>query len=377
MKAMVYTSYGPPEVVQLKAVEKPTPKNNEVLVRIEAAVVSRGDCTARKGSPVSIRLATGLVRPKKPILGTNLAGEIEAVGKAVTRFKPGDQVFAATGAGFGAHAEYLCLPDDGALATKPANATYAEAAAICEGGLTALPFLRDQGKIQPGHHVLINGASGAVGSSAVQLAKSFGADVTGVCGPMNVDTRQVAGSRYGHRLHQADFTQTGQTYDLIFDTVGNGSFFRGKGVLKPGGIYVTTVLTLAIYPHMLWTAKIGNKRAIIAYSNFRPASEKAKDLLVLKALVEAGTLKPVIDRCFPMDQTVEAHRRVETGRKTGNVVIHVDHHERTRRIAVPLAARNAPLRVCGKSLVGPPSSRLTWAEAHPSQKRASVLNKGT
>jgi NADPH:quinone reductase-like Zn-dependent oxidoreductase len=325
MNAMVYTRYGPPEVVQRTEVDQPTPQDNEVLVRIDAAVVSRGDCTARKGSPLSIRLATGLVRPKKPILGTNLAGEIEAVGKAVTRFKPGDQVFAATGAGFGAHAEYLCLPEDGALAAKPANATYAEAAAICEGGLTALPFLRDQGKIQPGHYVLINGASGAVGSAAVQLAKTFGAIVTGVCSTANVALVRSLGADTVIDYTKADFTQTGQTYDLIFDTVGNGSFSRCKGVLKPGGIYVTTVLTLAIYPHMLWTAKIGDKRAIIAYSNFRPASEKAKDLLVLKELTEAGSLKPIIDRCFPMDQTVEAHRHVETGHKTGSVVISVNH----------------------------------------------------
>ena len=270
-------------------------------------------------------MATGLLRPKKPILGTNLAGEIEAVGKAVTRFRPGDQVFAATGAGFGAHAEYRCLPEDGALAAKPVNASYAEAAAICEGGLTALPFLRDHGKIQPGHHILINGASGAVGASAVQLAKAFGAIVTGVCSTANVELVRSLGADTVIDYTKADFTQTDQTYDLIFDTVGNGSFSRCKGVLKPGGIYLTTVLTLAIYPHMLWTAKIGDKRAIIAYSNFRPASEKAKDLLVLKELTEAGSLKPIIDRCFPMDQTVEAHRRVETGHKTGNVVISVNH----------------------------------------------------
>ena len=324
MNAMVYTRYGPPEVVQLKEVATPTPKDNEVLVRIGAAVVSRGDCAARKGSPVSIRLATGLRRPKKPILGTNLAGEIEAVGKAVIRSRPGDQVFAATGAGFGAHAEYRCLPEDGALAAKPVNASYAEAAAICEGGLTALPFLRDHGKIQPGHHILINGASGAVGASAVQLAKAFGAIVTGVCSTANVELVRSLGADTVIDYTKADFTQTGQTFDLIFDTVGNGSFSRCKGVLKPGGIYLTTVLTLAIYPHMLWTAKIGDKRAIIAYSNFRPASEKAKDLLVLKELTEAGSLKPIIDRCFPMDQTVEAHRRVETGHKTGNVVISVN-----------------------------------------------------
>jgi len=325
MKAMVYTSYGPPEVVHLTEVAKPTPKSNEVLVRIDAAVVSRGDCAARAGSPVSIRLATGLIRPRKQILGTNLAGEIEAVGTAVTRFKPGDQVYAATGAEFGAHAEYLCLPEDGALEVKPANVSYAEAAAICEGGLTALPFLRDQGKIQPGDHVLINGASGAVGSSAVQLAKSFGAVVTGVCGPLNVDLVRSLGADTVIDYSQEDFTQAGQTYDLILDMVGNGSFSRSKGVLQPGGNYVTTVLTPTIYPHMLWTAKVGNKRAIITYSNFRPAREKANDLRILTSLVEAGTLKPVIDQCFPLTQAAEAHRRVETGRKTGNVVLQVEH----------------------------------------------------
>ncbi|MFN8661485.1 MAG: NAD(P)-dependent alcohol dehydrogenase [Thermomicrobiales bacterium] len=325
MNAVVYTRYGPPEVVHLMEVGKPTPRENAVLVRIDAAVVSRGDCAARAGSPVSIRLATGLVRPRKPILGTNLAGEVEAIGAAVTRFKPGDQVWAATGAEFGAHAEYLCLPEDGALAAKPANVTYAEAAAICEGGLTALPFLRDQGKIQRGHHVLINGASGAVGSSAIQLARSFGAEVTGVCGATNVALVRSLGADAVIDYTQEDFTQAGKSYDLILDTAGNCPFSRVKGVLKPGGIFVTTVLTPTIYPHMLWTARIGNKRAIITYSNFRPDREKANDLLVLKALVEAGTLKPVIDQCFPLAQAAEAHRRVESGRKTGNVVLQVEH----------------------------------------------------
>ena len=295
-------------------------------MRIDAAVVSRGDCTARKGAPVSIRLATGLLRPKKPILGTNLAGEIEAVGKAVTRFSPGDQVFAATGAGFGAHAEYLCLPEDGALAAKPANATLCGSRRHLRRGIDRSPVPArsgedpawtprlDQWRVRRGRQRLPS-----------SWPRAFGAIVTGVCSTANVELVRSLGADTVIDYTKADFTQTGQTYDLIFDTVGNSSFSRCKGVLKPGGIYLTTVLTLAIYPHMLWTAKIGDKRAIIAYSNFRPASEKAKDLLVLKALTEAGSLKPIIDRCFPMDQTVEAHRHVETGHKTGTVVISVNH----------------------------------------------------
>ena len=259
-------------------------------MRIDAAVVSRGDCTARRGAPVSIRLATGFVRPKKPILGTNLAGVIAAIGKAVTRYQAGDQVYAATGAGFGAHAEYICLPEDGAMAAKPANATYAEAAAICEGGLTALPFLRDQGKMQPGHHVLINGASGAVGSSAVQLAKAFGADVTGVCGPSNVGLVRSLGADTVIDYTKEDFTQSGQTYDIIFDTVGNCSFSRCRGAeawrdLSDNGAHAGDLSAHAV------DGKVGGKRAIIAYSNFRPASEKTDDLLVLKALTEAGKLE--------------------------------------------------------------------------------------
>ncbi len=327
MKAIIYTAYGPPDVLRLAAVPTPTPKNNEVLVRIHAAVVSRGDVTARRGSPFSIRLATGLLRPKKPILGTNLAGVITAVGKEVTRYKAGDEVFAATGADFGAHAEYICLPEDGALAPKPVNATYVDAAAICEGGLTALPFLRDQGKMQPGHHVLINGASGAVGSSAVQLAKAFGAEVTAVCGPGNLELVKSLGADTVIDYRSQDFTQSGQTYDIILDTVGNCPFARCRSSLREEGTYVTTVLTLAVYPQMLWTSKMGHKKARIAFSNFRPARDKVADLLLLKSLTETGKLVAVVDKRFPMAQAAEAHRRVESGHKTGNVVITMDHFE--------------------------------------------------
>jgi NADPH:quinone reductase-like Zn-dependent oxidoreductase len=307
-------------VLQLKAVAAPAPKDNEVLIRVYAAAVSSTDVNLRGGDRL-MRLAFGLRRPRRPILGTEFAGQIEAVGKDVQRFQVGDQVFAATGAGFGAHAESICLPEDGALALKPVNATYAEAAAICEGGLTALPFLRDTASIQRGDDVLINGASGAVGNAAVQLARVFGANVTGVCGPSSVDLVQSLGADRVIDYTQEDFTQTGQTYDIIFDAVGKSSFARAKRALKPGGVYLATVPSLALYAHVLWTWKFGDKKAKVAATGLRPASEKAKDLLVLKELTEAGTFRPVLDGCYPMERIAEAHRRVETGHKKGHVVV--------------------------------------------------------
>jgi NADPH:quinone reductase-like Zn-dependent oxidoreductase len=324
MKAVVYTTYGMPDVLHISEVPSPTPKNNEVLIRIHAAAVTTTDCKLRSGDKL-MRLVFGLRRPKRPILGTEFAGEIEAVGKEVQHYRLGDQVFAATGAGFGAYAEYICLPEDGALAPKPANATYAEAAAICEGGLTALPFLRDTGKIQRGHRVLINGASGAVGASAVQLAKVFGADVTGVCGPTNVELVRSLGADTVIDYSKEDFTRTGQLYDIIFDAVGKSSFSRCKGSLKPGGVYLATVPSLALYAHVLRTAKLSGKKAKVAATGLRPPSEKAKDLRYLADLTEAGTLKPTVDRSYPMAQVAEAHRHVETGHKRGTVVITMDN----------------------------------------------------
>jgi NADPH:quinone reductase-like Zn-dependent oxidoreductase len=323
MKAVVYTTYGTPDVLQISEVPTPTPKTNEVLIRIHAAAVTTTDCNLRGGDKL-MRLVFGLRRPKRQVLGTEFAGEIEAVGKDVTRFRAGDQVFAATGAGFGAHAEYICLPEDAALAPKPTNATYAEAAAICEGGMTALPFLRDTGKIQHGDRVLINGASGAVGASAVQLAKAFGADVTGVCGPTNVDLVRSLGADTVIDYSQTDFTRTGQLYDIIFDAVGKSSFSRCKDSLKPDGVYLATVPSLALYAHVLWTAKLGGKKAKVAATGLRPASEKVTDLRYLSGLAEAGTLTPTLDRSYPMTQVAEAHRHVETGHKKGSIVITMD-----------------------------------------------------
>lgn len=320
MNAIVYTTYGPPAVLHRKVVATPTPKDNEVLIRIHAAAVTTTDCNLRQGDNL-MRLAFGLRRPRRPILGTEFAGEIEATGNDVTRFHVGDQIYAATGAGFGAHAEYICLPEDGALARKPANASYAEAAAICEGGLTALPFLRDKGKIQPGHRVLINGASGAVGTSAVQLAKHVGAEVTGVCGPTNVELVKSLGAETAIDYTREDFTQTGQNYDIIFDAVGKSSFARCKGLLAPNGVYLATVPSLALFSHVLWTSRSGGKKAMVAATGMRPAHDQASDLLVLTELTEAGAFRPVVDRCYPVDQIAEAHRHVETGHKKGHVVV--------------------------------------------------------
>ena len=323
MKAVVYRSYGSPDVLKLEEIEKPTPRDNEVLIRIHATVATTAEIAGRKGDPFMVRFFTGLRGPRKTILGSEFAGEIEAVGKDVKRFREGDQVFAAPGTDFGSYAEYKCLPEEGALASKPANTTYEEAAAVCEGGLTALPFLRDAGKIQSGQHVLVNGASGSVGTSAVQLAKYFGAEVTGVCSTTNLEMVKSLGADEVIDYTKEDFTQTGRTYDIIFDAVGKSSFSRCKGSLTQRGVYLTTVPSLAIPLQMLWTSRIGGKKAKIAFTGLRPSNEKVKDLILLKELVEAGKITPIIDRSYPLEQIAEAHRYVEKGHKKGNVVITV------------------------------------------------------
>jgi NADPH:quinone reductase-like Zn-dependent oxidoreductase len=323
MKAIVYTKFGPPEVLQLQEVEKPTPKANEVLIKIYATTVVKEDPDMRSAPGFN-----GFLKPRNPILGQELAGEVESIGKDVTRFKPGDQVFGFDM--FGAYAEYKCMPENGALSIKPVNLSYEEAASIPNGALTALPFLRDKANIQSGQSVLIYGASGSVGSAAVQLAKYYGAKVTGVCSTANVEWVKSLGADQAIDYTKEDFTENGKTHDIIFDTVGKCSFSKSKGSLSNEGIYLTTVPTPAIMFQALWTAKSGGKKVKFAAAGLRPAREKIQDLAFLTTLIEAANLKPVIDRRYPLEHMAEAHRYVGQGHKKGNVVITVNHNDITK-----------------------------------------------
>ncbi|MFN8488911.1 MAG: NAD(P)-dependent alcohol dehydrogenase [Caldilineaceae bacterium] len=331
MKAMVYTEYGLPEVLQLKEVTKPTPKDNEVLVRVRATSVNFGDLMARNFKAISphefnmpslfwllAKVSFGLKRPKISILGSEFAGEVEAVGKAVKQFKKGDPVFGYPGQRFGAYAEYLCLPEDGVLAIKPANMSYAEAAVAPYGAIMALNLLRKV-NIQPGQKVLVNGASGAIGSAAVQIAKNFGAEVTGVCGAPRLAFVKALGADHVIDYAQEDFTQNGTRYDLIFDILGKGSFARCKSSLKPNGVMLFASFKMKQLFQMVWTSMTGGQKVICAIA---PGS--TSDLLAVKALIEAGKLKTIIDHCYPLEQAAEAHRYVETGHKKGSVAITID-----------------------------------------------------
>ncbi len=320
MKAIIYERYGGPDVVELKEVAKPAPKDNEVLIRIHATTVTTGDWRARSlnvpaGFGLMSRLFFGVSRPRQPILGTELAGKIESVGKDVSKFKVGDQVFAFSGAGMGCHAEYKCMPEDGAVALKPANLSYDEAAALSFGGTTALNFFR-RGKLQRGEKVLVNGASGGVGTAAVQLAKHFGADVTGVCSTANVELVRSLGATHVIDYTKEDFTKNGETYDVIVDTVGTAPFSRSKDSLKDGGRLLLVLGGLLDILQIPWVSMTSGRKVIAG-----PAAERAEDLRFLAGLAEAGEFKPVIDRRYPLEQIAEAHRYVDTGRKKGNVVI--------------------------------------------------------
>jgi NADPH:quinone reductase-like Zn-dependent oxidoreductase len=330
MKAIVYTEYGSPDILRLQEITKPAPKDNEVLIRVNATSVNYGDLVARNFKEISAReftmpfimwllakISFGLSKPNITVLGSEFSGEIEETGKNVKNFKPGDQVFGYLGQSMGAYAEYFCIPENGVVAIKPANMTYEEAAVVPYGAIMALSLLR-KANLQPGQKVLINGASGGIGSAAVQIARHLGAEVTGVCGTPRLNFVKSLGAAKVIDYTKEDFTQNGETYDLIFDILGKSSFSRCQNSLKQNGRYLLASFKMKQLLQMLWTSISGSKRVICAIA---PGS--VEDLNSVKELIEAGKIKAVIDRCYPMEQAGEAHRYVEEGHKKGNVAIAV------------------------------------------------------
>lgn len=321
MKAIVNTIYGPPEVLQLMEVEKPVPKDREVLIKIHATTVNRTDCGFRKPEYLIVRLISGLFKPKKTILGSELAGEIEAIGAGVKTFKPGDQVFGLSTFNFGTHAEYICMDEKKSIMAKPVNMTYDQAAAVCDGAFLALANIKKiDFKKTP--KILINGASGSIGSASVQLAKYYGAEITAVCNTKNLELVKSLGADFVIDYTKEDFTKKGRVYDVVLDVVGKSSFFRCKKILKPKGIYFSSelgYLSQNIFLALL-TPLLPGKKVL-----FPIPKDRKEDIQFFKELIEAGKYKAVIDRTYSLEQIVEATRYVETGEKTGNVVVHVAH----------------------------------------------------
>jgi NADPH:quinone reductase-like Zn-dependent oxidoreductase len=316
MKAVVCDRYGPPEVLRIEDIERPVPGPDEVLIRIRATTVNRSDTETRQGSPAVARLLTGLRRPRHRVLGTELSGDVEAAGPAVTEFRPGDAVFGVKAWKFGAHAEYICMRESAALAPKPAGVSYQEAAAVCDGVILALMGLRPA-DVRKGRSILVYGASGSIGTAAVQLSRYFGADVTAVCGTKNLDLVRSLGAEQVIDYTREDFTTNGQAYDVIFDAVGKHSFGRCRDSLNPGGIYLATD---GLHNLLLaqWT-RFGDKKVIFPI----PPRYTKQDVLFLEGLLEAGQYRAVIDRRYPLAEVVEANRYVDTEQKTGNVVLTV------------------------------------------------------
>jgi len=320
MKAAVYTEFGPPEVLHISEVKKPFPEEHDVLIKIFATTVAKEDPDMRNSPGIN-----GLSKPKKPILGMYLSGVIEAVGAKVSRFQIGDQVYGSAALKLGACAEYICLSENAALVPKPDTLTHQQAAAVPNGAITTIPFLMYLGKVKQGDEVLITGASGTVGTSAVQLAKYFGARVTGICSTTKIDLIQSLGADKVIDYTEEDFTQNGQTYDVIFDTVGSSSFSHSQKSLKPRGIYLTTIPTLEIIPHLLNPFKTSTKTVKFAATALRPTRKKIIDLGIINGIIKEGKYMPVIDKVFPLEEIAAAHRYVSEGHKTGDVVITLEH----------------------------------------------------
>ncbi|MHA2424531.1 MAG: NAD(P)-dependent alcohol dehydrogenase [Candidatus Thorarchaeota archaeon] len=320
MKAAIYEKYGPPEVLQIQEMEKPSPKENEVLIKIHATTVCAADWRFRKPSPYMVKMMNGFRTPKTKILGLELAGEIEAIGSDVTRFKLGDQIFGTTGWTFGAYSEYICLPEDASITTKPSNLSLEEAAVVPVGADTARYYMIERGNVQSGQKVLIYGASSSVGSYAVPLAKHLGAEVTAVCSSRNFDWVKDLGADKMIDYTKEDVTKSGETYDAIFDVVGKLSIRKSMKILKDDGVFLDCVGMMRRGIQAKIATMRSNKRVM-----GDSAEGKLEDLIYIKELVEAGVLKPVIDRRYPLEEIAEAHRYVETGRKKGNVVITITH----------------------------------------------------
>ena len=322
MKAIVYTKYGQPDELKLKEVANPVPGDNEVLIKIHASTVTSADCMMRRGDTFLSRILLGLRKPKKKyqILGTEFSGRIETTGKKVKKFKPGDEVFAFRGFGTGCYAQYKCMNENGSLALKPGNMEFHEGASVVDGASTALFFLKEKAKIQKGHKVLINGASGSIGTFAVQLAKYFGAEVTAVCSTKNIELVKSLGADKVVDYSKENFEETGDAYDIIFDTIGKSSFGRCKKSLRSGGKYVVTSLSLKVIIQSLLTS-LGSKKRVI----FGMSVNKTEALNFIRVLIEEGKLKTIIDRQFPFEDLPAAHEYVEKGHKQGNVVITLVH----------------------------------------------------
>jgi NADPH:quinone reductase-like Zn-dependent oxidoreductase len=319
VKGWVYTRYGPPEVLRLEEIPKPDPGPGEMLIRVHATTVNRTDCGVRGAEPFIARLFTGITRPRHTILGSEFSGEVEAVGRDVTSFAEGDEVFGLSTDESGAHAEYICLPESASLARKPAGVSHEQAAATCDGAMLALTGLRKAG-IERGQTILVNGATGAIGSAAVQLAKHFGAEVTAVCGTANLDLARSLGADRVIDYEREDFTQDGRRYDVVFDAVGKSSFRRCRRLLEPHAVFLFTDLGFLWHAPFLalLTRFVGTRRVRIPIQR-----HNQQDVLFLKDLVERGEFAPVIDRSYPLEEIVDAYRYVETGQKVGNVVITV------------------------------------------------------